>query len=239
MIYENLAVPQKESTPAIILAADLGARNDYTALVAVRQSPQPMARFPGDREVLQYFDVVFMDRFRGVPYPEVAERILSLMIRPELKGITTLVVDATGVGLPVVQTLSELGLSPIALTITGGTKASSDSFLGNGYLVPKRDLYMAATVVLQSGRLRIISHPLKDQLDKELKGFSYKLTKTGKETASNETDELHDDLAMALCMALWYGNKGGSRSLMQIDEDFFDNLGGAKTSYPEWSLNGG
>jgi hypothetical protein len=221
------------------MAWDIGSRNDYMAGVVVRQTPEFLNRFPGDRELIQFFDVVHLERFRGMSYLDAAEHVRSLMLRPELKGMTTLVVDATQVGLPVTQLMQGMGLSPVGITITGGSRASMDSFMEGSFLVPKRDLYMSATVIMQNGRLRIAELPLKKELDDELKGFQYKVTRTGRETAGNETDSLHDDLAMALCMAIWMGTKGGIKTVQAIDDEFTDNLGGSSAQYPEWNLMGG
>ena len=57
--------------------------------------------------------------------------------KPPLQGHCRLVMDATGVGAPVVDLLRQAELRPVAVIITGGDKVTS----GKGSLyVPKRDL---------------------------------------------------------------------------------------------------
>ena len=72
--------------------------------------------------------------------------------KPPLQGHCRLVMDATGVGAPVVDLLRQAELRPVAVSITGGDKVTS----GKGSLyVPKRDLVDAPQVMFQSGRLKV------------------------------------------------------------------------------------
>ena len=74
---------------------------------------------------------------------------------PELRGECALVVDATGVGAPVVEMLraARLGCEIAAVTITGGEKAKRRA--GAGWNVPKQDLIAGVQVLLERGELRI------------------------------------------------------------------------------------
>ena len=116
--------------------------------------------------------------------------------RPEL------VVDATGVGRPVLDVMRERGLKPIGITITGGIDAVEREW--NDIRVPKRTLAAIMQVVLQSGRLKIAADmELTPALTRELETFKVKINVNGSEAfeAWRETD--HDDLVLAAALAVW------------------------------------
>lgn len=71
----------------------------------------------------------------GTPYPEIVKHVAELLNQPPLKGRSTLLVDATGVGRPVVDMLEQAKLEPLAITITGGSAVVAD---GREFRVPKR-----------------------------------------------------------------------------------------------------
>jgi hypothetical protein len=88
------------------------------------------------RSYLRHLDRVVL----GTSYPDVVRIVCDAVGDVERFGPCTLVVDATGVGAPVVDLLREAGLSArvVEATITGTDGMSRRS---NGdWLVPKRDL---------------------------------------------------------------------------------------------------
>jgi hypothetical protein len=83
----------------------------------------------------------------GTTYPQVVERVRTLLGMPEVEGQCEVVVDATGVGAPVVDLL---------VTITGGEKETARPGYGGGhYNVPKRDLIASVQLALEKRELRI------------------------------------------------------------------------------------
>jgi hypothetical protein len=56
----------------------------------------------------------------GTPYPAIVAVLCKRLIQRSLRDRTTLVCDATSIGAPVVDCLQQEGLSPVAVTITGG-----------------------------------------------------------------------------------------------------------------------
>jgi hypothetical protein len=90
----------------------------------------------------------------GTAYPTQAERVVKITRSGELAGRCTLVVDATGVGRPVVDLLKRErpGCLLMPVIITGG---ASETKTGEYYGVPKRDLVTGLQVLLQSGGLQI------------------------------------------------------------------------------------
>ena len=106
-------------------------------------------------------------------YPGIVERIQGLMNEKPSAGCSYLVVDATGVGRPVVDLLRQKGLRPKGVTITGGDRGSQD---GADWPVPKRELVSTIQVLLQGGRLKIAEElPNAAVLIQELLHFRVKI----------------------------------------------------------------
>jgi hypothetical protein len=150
------------------------------------------------------YEVRYLERLPlGTPYPEVARRVLRLMRTPPLRDNAVLAVDATGVGRAVVDQLKAHGLSFKSVVITSGHKESRD---GDTYRVPKKDLIARPQVLLQEGnrRLKIApSLPKAGTLVQELLNFRHKITEAGNDTYGPWREGQHDDLLLALCLAVW------------------------------------
>ena len=198
-----------------VLGFDVGQANDYSAVVIVHsyRSWHEDERDPFAQPVeKRHHDLVHAERFREIPYPEqirrVAERFREVEQHAKLNyrdAWTSLVVDATGVGKPILDALREAGLRPRGVLITGGETASSGDGIDR---VPKRVLATTMQVALQSGRLRIAQElPAADLLEKELRGFRVKITLTGHAKFGNDLgawrEADHDDLVLATALAVW------------------------------------
>jgi len=187
-----------------ILGLDLGQAQDYTALVILETPGNPQSsRGRDDRQ----YHLRHLERFKlGTPYPDVIARVAGLMITlPLTHANTYLVVDATGVGKPVVDLLREKRLHPIAITITGGNEVTGND--REGYHVPKRDLVSNLAVLFQARRLKIAeSLPEAQILVQELLNFKVKInTRTAHDTYEAWREGIHDDLVLAVALACWYG----------------------------------
>jgi hypothetical protein len=146
-----------------------------------------------------------LERFElGTRYPDVIDRIKGLLSSGALRNKrVAFLVDKTGVGASVVDSLVHAGLEPIAVTIHGGSAVSRDA---HGYRVPKRDLVAAVQVLLQNGRLRIAEGlPLAETLKKELLSFRIKVDpQTAHDSYEHWREGDHDDLVLASAMACWF-----------------------------------
>jgi hypothetical protein len=156
------------------------------------------------------------------PYTEVARGVGGLMETPPLRHNAELIVDATGVGAAVVDILTEAGLSFRAVVMTGGEQESHN---GDTYRVPKRDLISAAQVLLQNRRLRIATTlPESRTLVEELVGYRLKQNiATGHVAFEPWREGQHDDLVLALCLALWAAGKPSA----SVDESLATTTGDA------------
>ncbi len=98
------------SEPArIFVGLDLGQSQDPTALSVVERAevfPGAMDWVSYERPRAQRFRVLHLERLLlGTPYPRAVERVRQVVGRSAREGKCTLVVDATGLGAPVVDML--------------------------------------------------------------------------------------------------------------------------------------
>ena len=113
----------------VVLGLDLGQRQDWTALavVAAAWEREPVTLARGRNWGAR---VVYLERMRrGSAYTEVGEWVRRVLERNGRPRYGTLVVDATGVGAPVVEMLrgARLGVGLAPVTITGGGKATEST----------------------------------------------------------------------------------------------------------------
>jgi hypothetical protein len=176
------------------IGLDLGQRRDYTAVAVVEREERDWVAGPELK--LRHLERMPL----GTAYTKVVERICQTMRHPAIVGRSRLVVDATGVGAPVVDMLRSAGLSATltAVTITGAERARG---YGERWQVPRKDLLAGLEVLLETGQLKI-SRKLAEaeRLAREL---------TAIRIGGGESGE-HDDLAMAAGLACWRARRGRS-----------------------------
>jgi hypothetical protein len=205
------------------IGLDLGQRQDFSAIAVVER------RQEGKRV---WYAVRGAERTPlGTPYPQVVARVKAILESPELVGRSSLVVDATGVGAPVVDALraalaggggyGERVATPeiVAVTMTGGERAveARGSFGIQRWNVPKRDLVAGVQVLLAEGELKI-ARGMREAgpLMRELLDIRITARGTGRVRMGADGGGEHDDLAMALALACWRarnvrGMAGGGR----------------------------
>lgn len=194
--------------PEYFAGLDLGQAQDYSALAVVEKT---RVQDPADPErLVNHFAVRHLRRWDlGTPYPRVVEETRFTMDCDALRN-SVLAIDATGVGKAVVdlfrlaQPKIPCQLRPI--TITFGAKASEDL---TGAMVPKKDLVGVMQTAVQLRRFRI-AQKLKYAavLGRELQMFRVKVTAAGNETFEAWRARDHDDMVLAVALAVWYGSRG-------------------------------
>lgn len=187
---------------SFFVGVDLGQRDDYTAIcVAEKVAPEG-----GDAPYELH--VRHLERFRGLKYPAVVERIVRLVGSPELAGKHEMAVDATGVGVAVVDMMRDAGLTFDAVSIHDGDAETASGY--SEHRVPKRNLVSALQVLMQSGRLRIgkrLRHA--STLKAEMQNFRVTIDpRTAHDSYSHWREADHDDLVLAAAMAAWKASKG-------------------------------
>jgi hypothetical protein len=179
----------------VFLGLDLGFAQDRTALAVLEEMTRPTGEYDYDRQVDLEETVLVLRHIEGYPLktpykevPRLVERVLAGYPKARRRELA---VDATGVGLPVVEMLREsrldVGLSPIALT---SGQALGD--VGHAKTVPRTVLLHNLRRVLETGALRIPAN---------LEGLDELLDELV--ALGNARTSRRDDLAFALALALW------------------------------------
>jgi hypothetical protein len=201
---------------------DLGQSQDHSALAVVERDEvllDEMDYATYERQRARRYRVRFLERLAlGTPYPRVVDRVRDVVGRRALVGRCTLVMDATGVGAPVLDLLrlAKLGCGIVPVNLTGGDRESQSNGVWN---VPKRNLVTGLLVMLEKKELglsmRVASARI---LDRELAGMEARVTRSGHLSFGAWREGEHDDLVMAAALACWrarWKSEGiwGTRSL--------------------------
>ena len=136
------------------------------------------------------------------PYPQVVADVKAMFADGPLTR-STLVIDETGVGRPITDMFNAAGINatvrPFSITCGSGS---------TGTTVAKKTLVGAVQAPLCSGRLRFAADlELTLVLSEELNNFRVKVDEvTRNETFAAWRDRDHDDLVLALALALHVAN---------------------------------
>ncbi len=138
------------------------------------------------------------------PYQDVVNEVAGMLKHPALASADVAVLmDKGNAGTAVSEMFSHIGVRVIPVLIHGGHQTAYDRADGT-YKVPKRDLVEAAQVALQNRRLEIAGGlPDADVLVRELKDFRGTVSEAGHDRYEAR-DREHDDLVLALSMAVWF-----------------------------------
>jgi len=199
-------------TEAFFIGGDIGRVRDHsTKAVVAQQWVTPDPRHLDPTEFIRTFMVVDLKRYPLMtPYGEVAQDIADTYNHPDmlLAKARYVILDHTGVGAPVVETVRNLQVPVIGINITDGNMVTQMSE-GAGFNVPKPALVTTLVGLQQSGRLKILDDiEAAMEFKEELSHFSYH-TDRARGTTSYGTDEpsAHDDLVIAVALALWYAER--------------------------------
>lgn|SRR5215510_1109213 len=184
--------------------------------VDVGQSIDPSAicileRVEGFTKNSESLDCVHLERLPlGLSYPTQVQRLLEMCLRsPLYESDTYLAIDATGCGRPVFDMFRQAGIKCKRLTgvlIHGGDETTHEQFYTK---VPKRTLVSGAIAKMQTN-LRIAKDLAEvETLRSEMQTFEMRLSEAGHDSY-NARSGAHDDLLMALCLAVWQA--GDSKS---------------------------
>lgn len=205
-------------TNPVFVGLDLGQARDHTAIAVIEREERPVAWMPPVRKELR---VRYLERMKlGTPYTEVVDRVKEILAHPQLGTRKRFIVDATGVGAPVVDLLkrAKLGCSVIPVTITSGEQARCEN---SHWYVPKRDLMTGLLLLLEQQELKIVRGvPQEEQLLKELMDIELSHRPGGKVRMGAEGAGRHDDLVIAVALACWRARQSeigfGNRPLLSF-----------------------
>jgi hypothetical protein len=194
------------------LGLDLGQAADYTA-ITILERPAILRRigYHPEPPAPTVYNLRHLERVTlGTSYPAIAQRVKALVGADPLRDHVTVIADATGVGVAVMDVLRAAGVKPlIPVTITGGDQVTYDK---GALRVPKRDLVMALLVLFQSERLKVAAGlRLADTLRQELLAFKVEIDpQTAHDSYAAWREGAHDDLVLSAALAAWYANRAGS-----------------------------
>ncbi len=187
--------------PSYVVGLDLGQAQDFTALAIVE------IKWPDFHNATRNEPVVavrHLERFPlGTSYTYVCQRISGMLTQTPLED-APVIMDRTGVGRPVFDMLVQ---GPLAdrvhpVTITAGEKGKRDG--EGGSLVPKKELILALQRSLAGGRLLVAPGLTEaETLLQELMDFQVRITSAGNETFRARRQATHDDLVIAVGLAIW------------------------------------
>jgi len=194
--------------PSHFVGLDLGQVSDYSALVILERR--------GNTPKDYTFDCKFLKRWElRTPYPKIVEDTVNIVNSPQLtqnvRDPTFLSIDSTGCGMPIADLFRRARMKArlIPVYITSGSSITRD---GDVRRIPKIILVSNTAIALQNGKLKISKKlPLADTLIKELQNFKAKISNSGNTSFGAGADwreNSHDDLVLALSIALWTGNDG-------------------------------
>jgi hypothetical protein len=196
----------KRALPYFV-ALDLGQTRDYSALAVIER-----VETRGEWDALKLahrLDVELRLRHLeriplGTAYMDVVARTREVVRSARLSGACRLMVDASGVGRPVMDMIHRggMGCTVYPVTITAGYR---ESYHEGYYHVPKRDLITGLQARLQSGSLKLAANMrYGPTLVKELAEMRVKVTASGNEQfAACGREGAHDDLVLAVALACW------------------------------------
>jgi hypothetical protein len=196
----------------IVSGLDLGKAQHPSALAVVETLEGPDPLRPACRAWVHCVRYLHLWAL-GTPYfspagAGVCEDLAARFAAAPLKG-STLVVDATGVGMVTVDAFRARGLAcaVVGLTITAGEHGGQVHGEGLDWKVPKAELVGTFRQVLLPGRLRVARVAHADRLRREMESFSEQVTKAGNVVYDTGEGPGHADLLFALMLAVWWGER--------------------------------
>ena len=201
-----------------VVGVDLGLQSDPTAVAVIEHLDGVIdenteeERHTGTGTIPQrparQLHVRYLSRLPlKLAYPDQVAHIKNLMARPPLCGVSgiepaTLLVDATGVGLPVAQQFERAGLKPLKVLITSSEERAT--FTNDAWHVGKALLVSTLDSLLHNREL-IFAKALAEapQMAAELKDFRRFVSAAGRSTWEARSGT-HDDLVLAVGIAAWW-----------------------------------
>lgn len=182
----------------VTIGVDIGQKRDPTA-VCVSECDR---RSENGRDV-SHFVIRYLQRMPlGTPYPSVARRVAEVATAVTATQETSpkVFVDATGVGQPIIDLLSERGVKAVACYFTHGDrrvqKNRREVSIGKAFLVSKLQS------LLQTYRLHLPESDEAHALAQELQNYEIRVDEKANDRYGAFRVGTHDDLVTALGLAV-------------------------------------
>jgi len=205
-LYEPGKDPMKASPP-VFIGVDIGQKRDPTAVAVVEAFKERV----GDGWPVYTFETRHLERLPlNTDYPSVASRIVEIAERIRARQLPvnlkppriTIIVDATGVGAPVVDLLRQR-LYGTSITLTEATFTHGDRLNGKTgqakMSVGKAYLVSRMQALFQTGRIKLPKgHSEAAALTDELMNYEIKIDENANDRYGAFKTGKHDDLVTAL-----------------------------------------
>jgi len=158
---------------------------------------------------------------KGMPYDAQVREVRTLFFEYH---DPCLIIDRTGVGLPICDMIVAGGLQPVQVSLTSGDLVSKPE--PGKVNLPKKDMVASITKVIQERRLKVVVGCENAALFRsELKNFQLKVSSSGYNTY-NAAPGAHDDTITAIGLCLWHGEQDGDgRTSFEEPWGFGDSFG--------------
>jgi hypothetical protein len=184
----------------VTIGLDVGQRVDPTAIAVVETDERDVgAERPAVHHVVRHLERLPL----GTAYPKVVERVAAIVagVFTRTGERTTVYVDATGVGTPVLDLLREAvdDADVVGVFFTHGdrrTEADGQITLGKAWLVSRLQ------ALLQTGRLHLPRTREAEQTGRELLNYEIKVDQDANDKYGAFRVGTHDDLVTALGLAV-------------------------------------
>lgn len=182
----------------MILGVDPGKRRDPAAIAVLEVQTKAV----GDLLVDWYKVIGLAELDLGLDHVSVVEKVKGVYQNIKVED-PRLVVDATGVGEPVIDMMRREKMNPVPIGITGGEQWNNRP--GGGYNVPKKDIAVKLAVTFETGRIKLLKGlRYSDKLIQQLQMFTAKHKNPDSDNVSFEAEKGHDDLVLAIAIAIWW-----------------------------------
>lgn len=227
----------KQPNSVYHVGLDLGPLAEFSALAVIERPFVPANSERWQRRPCH--SLRHLHRFPpGTPYPDIVEVVRELFNKPPLPG-AGLIIDETGVGKPLVswfvdQLRGRITAQCMSILISAGHEVALTE---SGLLsIPKKNLASGLQVLLQTHRLQVASSlPDSATLVKELQNFKVKVTTLQENTLENWRDGQHDDLVLAVALAVYFSEYG----LPDLEGDVYEPIPTPIILAPWWAQSGG
>jgi hypothetical protein len=191
--------------PRFYLGVDLGQARDHAALVALQRLEILLPtrdHITWQQPAVTLIICRYAERIPlGMSYPAVSDYVVEQALRPPVSNNGQIVVDATGVGAPVVDLMRShpsLKCRIVPVVITPG---EFESETNGRWHVPKQDLMDGVRIAFEGGRIVLAKNmPGREDLIAELL-----------ELRPRRYSGKRDDMALALALAWWRASREAGR----------------------------
>lgn len=203
-----------------IVGVDLGSLQDHSAIAVVQQQAHTGDSAPRDQfsvalgwqeppaEITHYYVRSLEQLSLGTAYSSIARRvtlICSRIYNRDSRGAIYVVVDATGVGRPVLEQIREIMIPQAhvcGVTLTASALKKTSTLYSNEVSCGKAYLARRLQIIIQQNRLHWHKNdPLATVLRKEFMDYQIRVTKSENDQYGAFTAGAHDDIITAVGLA--------------------------------------